>query len=200
MRHKLNDIQWCPACGDFMILMALKNAFKNLGIESKDRVVVTGIGCSGKTSQYIDGYAAETLHGRALPFATWVKLANPKLTVVALWGDGDGYGIGLGHFLHSCRRDIDLVYIVCDNQNYGLTTGQASPTTPVGAKTKTTPHGCSTRPFNPIELARHAGATFTESAKSSDFKGLTALIERAITHPWFSHINVLQDCPSFKRW
>lgn len=200
MRHKLNEIQWCPGCWDFLILMAVRNAFKHLDIPSKDRVVVTGIGCSWKISQYIDGYAAETLHGRAIPFATGVKLANSKLTVVVIGWDGDGYGIGLGHFLHACRRNLDLVYIVCNNENYGLTTGQASPTTPLWAKTKTTPTGSTLAPFDPQELAKHAGAWFTERAKSSDFKWLTALIERAIEHPWFAHIDVLQDCPSFRKW
>ena len=111
--------------------MAVKNAFKELEIPSHERVVVSGVGCSGKASQYVDGYAAETLHGRAVPFATGVKLANPDLTVVIMGGDGDGYGIGMGHFIHACRRDLDMVYLVFDNENYALTTGQASPTTPL---------------------------------------------------------------------
>lgn len=180
--------------------MAIKNAFKELAIESHNRVVVSGVGCSGKASQYIDGYAAETLHGRALPFATWVKLVKPELTVVAMWGDGDGYGIGMGHFIHACRKNLDMTYIVFDNENYALTTGQASPTTPIGAKTKTTPNGNTTTPFDPIELAKSAGAWFAKKAYSQDFKWLKEVIKEAIQHPWFALIDVLQDCPSFKRW
>lgn len=114
-----------------MIHLAIKNALKELNIAKENVVVVSGIGCSGKMSQYLDGYGAETLHGRALPFATGVKMSNEKLTVIGISGDGDAYGIGLGHFLHSCRRDVDLLYVVANNENYGLTTGQASPTTPL---------------------------------------------------------------------
>lgn len=150
--------------------MAIKNAFKELAIESHRRVVVSGVGCSGKASQYIDGYGAETLHGRALPFATGVKLAKPDLTVVAMGGDGDGYGIGMGHFIHACRKNLNMTYIVFNNENYALTTGQASPTTPIGAKTKTTPNGNTTAPFDPIELAKSAGAGFAKKGYSQDFK------------------------------
>lgn len=162
MRSGLTNIQWCPGCGDFLIIMALKNAFKELEIASHNRVVVSGVGCSGKASQYVDGYAAETLHGRAVPFATGVKLANPELTVVIMGGDGDGYGIGMGHFIHACRRNLDMVYLVFDNENYALTTGQASPTTPVGVVTKTTPDGNTTLPFSPLKLAEDAGCGFAK--------------------------------------
>ncbi len=180
--------------------MAIKNAFKELGIDSHRRVVVSGVGCSGKASQYIDGYGAETLHGRGLPFATGVKLADPSLTVVSMGGDGDGYGIGMGHFIHSCRRDLDITYIVFDNENYALTTGQASPTTPIGAVTKTTPDGNTTKPFDPIQLATDAGCRFARVGYSRDFRALKDLIKEAIEHKGFSLVNVVQDCPSFKRW
>ncbi len=200
MRSWLTDIQWCPGCGDFLIIMALKNAFKELEIASHDRVVVSGVGCSGKASQYVDGYAAETLHGRAVPFATGVKLANPDLTVVIMWGDGDGYGIGMGHFIHACRKNLDMVYLVFDNENYALTTGQASPMTPIGAKTKTTPEGNTILPFEPLKLAQDAGCSFAKVGYSNDFKWLKELIKEAIEHPGFSLINIIQDCPSFKRW
>ena len=200
MRSWLTNIQWCPGCGDFLIIMALKNAFKELEIQSEKRVVVSWVGCSGKASQYVDGYAAETLHGRAVPFATGVKLANDDLTVVIMWGDGDGYGIGMGHFIHACRRNIDMVYIVFDNENYALTTGQASPTTPIGAKTKTTPTGNETEPIDALKLATDAGCKFAKMWYSQDFKGLKDLIKEAIEHPGFALINVIQDCPSFKRW
>ncbi len=200
MRSWLTNIQWCPGCGDFLIIMAIKNAFKELGIESHQRVVVSGVGCSGKASQYIDGYAAETLHGRTLPFATGVKITKPELTVMAVWGDGDGYWIGMGHFIHACRRDIDMTYIVFNNENYALTTGQASPTTPLGAKTKTTPTGNTIAPFDPVELAKQAWCRFAVRADSLKFAELKQTIKDAIQHPWFSLIDVTQACPSFKRW
>jgi 2-oxoglutarate ferredoxin oxidoreductase subunit beta len=200
MRSWLTNIQWCPGCWDFLIIMALKNAFKELEIASHNRVVVSGVWCSGKASQYVDWYAAETLHGRAVPFATGVKLANNDLTVVIMGWDGDGYGIGMGHFIHACRRNLDMVYIVFDNENYALTTGQASPTTPLWAVTKTTPTGNTTLPFDPLQLATHAGCGFAKMWYSKDFKGLKDLIKQAIEYPGFALINVIQDCPSFKRW
>ena len=200
MRSGLTNIQWCPGCGDFLIIMAIKNAFKELGIPSHKRVVVSWVGCSWKASQYIDGYAAETLHGRTLPFATGVKMADPSLTVVAVWGDGDGYGIGMGHFIHSCRRDLDITYIVFNNENYALTTGQASPTTPVGAKTKTTPLGNIIAPIDPIALAKQAGCHHAVHATDTKFSELKEIIKAAIQHPGFSLVDVGQACPSYKRW
>lgn len=200
MRSGLTNIQRCPGCGDTLIVMALKNAFKELGIESHKRVVVSGVGCSGKASQYVDGYAAETLHGRALPFATGVKLAKPDMTVVAMGWDGDGYGIGMGHFIHSCRRNLDMVYLVFNNENYALTTGQASPTTPIGAVTKTTPDGNTTAPFDPIELAKQAGCGFARRGYSKNFAELKEIIKEAIQYPGFALVDIAQDCPSFKRW
>ncbi|NRH20905.1 hypothetical protein HOO68_02585 [Candidatus Gracilibacteria bacterium] len=200
MRSGLTNIQWCPGCGDFLIIMAIKNAFKELGIPPHKRVVVSGVGCSGKASQYIDGYAAETLHGRAVPFATGVKLADPDLTVVIVGGDGDGYGIGMGHFIHACRRDLNMTYIVFNNENYALTTGQASATTPIGAVTKTTPDGNITAPINPVALATEAGCKFSKRAHSKKFAELKEIIKEAIQHQGFSHIDVEQDCPSFRRW
>ncbi|MDD3302175.1 MAG: thiamine pyrophosphate-dependent enzyme [Candidatus Gracilibacteria bacterium] len=200
MRVNLNKIQRCPGCGDFMIIAAIKTAFKELGIESHNRVVISGIGCSGKSTQYIDGYAAETLHGRTLPFATGVKMANPNLTVMAMGGDGDGYGIGMGHFIHSCRRDLDITYLVFNNENYALTTGQASPTTPIGAKTKTTPEGNITTPFDPIALAKTAGARFAKKVDGSNLAELKETIKEAIQHKGFALVDINQNCPSFRRW
>jgi 2-oxoglutarate/2-oxoacid ferredoxin oxidoreductase subunit beta len=200
MRSGLTNIQWCPGCGDFLIIMAIKNAFKELGIPSHKRVVVSGVGCSWKASQYIDGYAAETLHGRTLPFATGVKMADPDLTVIAVWGDGDGYGIGMGHFIHACRRDMDITYIVFNNENYALTTGQASPTTPVGARTKTTPLGNLIAPINPITLAEQAGCRHAVHATDTKFWELKEIIKAAIQHKGFSLVDVGQACPSYKRW
>ena len=200
MRKGLTNIQWCPGCWDFLIIMALKNAFKELEIESHDRVVVSWVWCSWKASQYVDWYAAETLHGRAVPFATWVKLAKPELTVVIMWWDGDGYGIWMWHFIHACRKDLDMVYIVFNNENYALTTGQASPTTPIWAKTKTTPDWNNVLPFDPLELAKNAWCKFVKKADSIKFPELKEIIKEAINHKWFSLIDVSQACPSFKRW
>ncbi len=200
MRSWLTNIQWCPGCWDFIIIMAIKNAFKELWIESHNRVVVSWIWCSWKATQYIDWYAAETLHWRAIPFATWVKLANPELTVVAMWWDWDWYGIWMGHFIHACRRDLDITYLVFNNENYALTTGQASATTPIGARTKTTPEWNTIQPFNPVELAKSAWAKYAKKADSINFIELKELIKEAINHKWFSLLDISQACPSFKRW
>lgn len=200
MRSGLTNIQWCPGCGDTLIIMAIKNAFKELWIESHNRVVVSWVWCSWKASQYIDWYAAETLHGRTLPFATWVKLSNPELTVLATGWDWDWFGIWMGHFIHSCKRNIDMTYVVMDNENYALTTGQASPRTPIWAKTKTTPEWNTIEPFDPVALAKQAGCWFAKYADSIKFAELKDIIKEAIQHKWFSLINVHQACPSFKRW
>lgn len=200
MRTWLTNIQWCPGCWDTLIIMALKNAFKELEIESHKRVVVSWVWCSGKASQYVDGYAAETLHGRALPFATGVKLAAPEMTVVVMWWDGDWYGIGMWHFIHACKKNLNMTYLVFNNENYALTTGQASPTTPLWVKTKTTPEGNQILPFAPLELAKVAGCGFAKTADSSKFSELKEIIKEAILHPWFAVIDIIQACPSFKRW
>lgn len=200
MRSWLTNIQWCPGCWDTLIIMALKNAFKELEIESHNRVVVSWVWCSWKASQYVDGYAAETLHGRALPFATWVKLARPDLTVVVMWWDWDWYWIWMWHFIHSCKRNLNITYLVFNNENYALTTGQSSPTTPVWAKTKTTPEWNTIFPFDPLQLAIDAGCSFAKKADSSNFQELKEIIKQAISHPGFSVIDITQACPSFKRW
>ena len=154
MRNNLNKFQRCPGCGDYMTHLAIKKALDELKVPVENRVIVTGIGCSGKMSQYLDGYAAETLHGRALPFATGVKLANPDLTVVLYLGDGDCYGIGGNHLIHAARRNTNVLLVVGNNENYGLTTGQASPTTPLGIKTSSTPDGNIIKPFEPAALLK----------------------------------------------
>lgn len=200
MRTNLTKIQRCPWCGNFMIMAAIKNALKELNIPKHKVVILSGIGCASKMPQYIDSYGCETLHGRSLPFATWVKMANPDLTVIAYGGDGDGYGIGLGHFLASCRRDVNLTYIVGNNENYGLTTGQASPTTPIGSKTKSTPEGNDLPPYDPVAMAKAAGCKFSFTHSDKDIPGLTKLIVDAIQHQGFSHIDVDQACPSRRRW
>ena len=200
MRNNLNKFQRCPGCGDFMVHLAIKKALDELKIPVEKRVIVTGIWCSGKMSQYLDGYAAETLHGRALPFATWVKLSNPDLTVVLYLWDGDCYGIGGNHLIHSIRRDLNVLTIVGDNQNYGLTTGQASPTTPLWTKTNSTPTGNVIRPFDPIALVKWAWAEFVESVGSSDVKWMVEIFKKWINHEGFSFVDVDQACPSWRKW
>jgi 2-oxoglutarate ferredoxin oxidoreductase subunit beta len=200
MRTNLTKIQRCPWCWNFMIMAAIKNAIRQLNIPKHKLVVLTWIGCASKMSQYIDWYWCETLHWRSLPFATGIKLANPDLTVIAYGGDGDGYGIGLGHFLSSCRKNINLTYIVANNENYALTTGQASPTTPLDIKTKSTPNGNHDRPFDPINMAKAAWCQFSIKASDKDIMRLTQTIIDAINHQWFSHIDVDQACPSWRKW
>ena len=200
MRTWLTNIQWCAWCWDTLIIWAIKKAFADLEIESHNRVVVSWVWCSWKASQYIDWYWAETLHGRTLPFATWVKISNPNLTVMAVWWDGDWYGIGMGHFIHACKRNLDITYIVFNNENYALTTGQSSPTTPVWAKTKTSPDWHNIEPFNPVELAIQAWCGFAKHIDQSDFKGMVETIKEAINYKWFSFLDIKQACPSFKRW
>jgi 2-oxoglutarate ferredoxin oxidoreductase subunit beta len=151
-------------------------------------------------SQYLDYYGVETLHGRPIPFAIGVKLANPKLTVVSIAGDGDTYGIGLGHILHAARRNTPLLHITCDNENYALTTGQASPTTPENMVTKSTPMGNHIPPFHPASLVESAGAQFVRVVQDKQSQHLKDTIKEALSFQGFSHINVQQACPSWKKW
>lgn len=200
MRNNLSKIQWCPWCWDTLIIAAIKAVFEELKIESHKRVVVSWVWCSWKASQYIDWYAAETLHWRTLPFATGIKIVKPELTVVAMWWDWDGYWIGMGHFIHSCKRNLNITYLVFNNENYALTTWQSSPTTPIWAKTKTTPDWNTIQPFDPIALAKTAWAKFARTADSTKFLELKEIIKEAILHDWFSIVDIKQVCPSFKRW
>ncbi len=191
--------QWCPGCGNYGILIAVKNALANLGRESHNVAVVSGIGCSGKDSHYIRTYGFEGLHGRVLPVATGIKLANRKLTVIGMGGDGDGYGIGLNHLIHSCRRNLDITYIVHNNEIYGLTTGQVSPTSMKGMKTKSTPHGVIEMPIHPLALAISSDATFVARGYTGNIQHLTKLVEEAISHKGFALVDVLQVCPSWNK-
>lgn len=200
MRTGLTKFQWCPWCGDFMIHGALKQALKELQIPKHKLVFVTGIGCNSKMNHYTDGFGVETLHGRWIPFATWVKLANPDLVVISLSWDGDTYGIGIGHLLHAVRRNINIVHIVADNENYALTTWQASATTPIDIKTKSTPYGNPYPALHPVELLKATGCEFVESVSSNEIKQLKETIKSAILHQWFSLVNVKQACPSWKNW
>ena len=200
MRTNLNDIKRCPWCWGFLTLAGLKNAIKELWIPKENLVIVWWIGCTSKTPQYINSYWAEALHWRTLPFAIWVKLANPDLTVIAVWWDWDWYWIWLGHFLHSCRRDINITYIVSDNENYALTTWQASATTPLNIVTKSTPQWNQIPPLDPVLLAKSAWCWFTIQMENYKPNELKEKIKEAILHPWFSHINVKQNCVAWKKW
>ncbi|HEX9137554.1 MAG TPA: thiamine pyrophosphate-dependent enzyme, partial [Nitrospirota bacterium] len=172
----LVDADWCPGCGDFGVLKALKIAAGRLGIKPKDLIVVSGIGCSSNLPGFIHTYGVHSLHGRAVAVAEGIKLANHNLNVVITGGDGDGYGIGIGHFIHAMRRNIDITYIVMNNQIYGLTTGQASPTTMKDMRTKSTPRGNVEMPINPIALALVSGATYVARGFSGVPEHMASLI------------------------
>ena len=190
---------WCPGCGDFGVIAALKSALAELGLQPKDVAFVSGIGCSGKISGYLHSYAYHGVHGRALPAATAVKLANRDLTVIAAGGDGDGFAIGAGHFLHAVRRNPNLTYIVMDNQTYGLTKGQSSPTSAVGYVTGTSPQGNPDAPLDGIAVALAAGGTFLARGFSAQPKKLVELIKDGIRHPGFSVIQVMSPCVTFNK-
>jgi 2-oxoglutarate ferredoxin oxidoreductase subunit beta len=190
---------WCPGCGDFGVLRALEIAAGKLGIKPKDLMVVSGIGCSSNLPGFIHAYGVHSLHGRAVAVATGIKLANHDLNVVITGGDGDGYGIGLGHFIHAMRRNLDLTYIVMNNQIYGLTTGQASPTTMKEVRTKSTPSGNFELPINPIALALVSGATYVARGFSGDNKHLADLFAGAIAHKGFSLVDVFSPCVTYNK-
>jgi 2-oxoglutarate ferredoxin oxidoreductase subunit beta len=191
------DPDWCPGCGDFGVLSAIQKALVELQIPNHNVVAISGIGCSSNLPGFINTYGMHTLHGRALAVATGLKLANHELTVLVTGGDGDGFGIGGNHFVHAMRRNIDLLYIVMDNQIYGLTTGQTSPTSRIGMKTKSMPFGNIEAPVNPISLALAVGATFVARGYSADQKHLTELIKRGIEHKGFSFLDVFSPCVTY---
>ena len=191
------DPDWCPGCGDFGVLAALNKALVELQVQPYNVVTISGIGCSSNLPGYVSTYGMHTLHGRALAVATGVKLANHDLTVIVTGGDGDGFGIGGNHFIHTMRRNVDLVYLAMDNQIYGLTTGQMSPTSRLGMKTKSTPYGSVENPINPISLALAAGATFVARGFSGEQKHLTELIKQGIQHKGFAFIDVFSPCVTY---
>jgi len=188
---------WCPGCGNFGILSAIKKALLSFDLQPHEVVISSGIGCSGKIPHWINVYGFHGLHGRTLPVATGLKLANHKLVVIAEGGDGDGYSEGMGHFIHACRRNVDMTYIVHNNGVYGLTTGQVSPTGDKGFASSTTPHGAIEWPLQPLALAISAGANFVARGFSADSERLGKLISEGIQHRGFSFIDVLQVCVSF---
>ncbi|MFC2020385.1 2-oxoacid:ferredoxin oxidoreductase subunit beta [Chloroflexota bacterium] len=187
---------WCPGCGNFGILSALKNALVELAIEPHRVLMVSGIGQAGKLPHYIKGNVFNSLHGRPVPPAIGAKIANPELIVIAVSGDGDAYGEGGNHFIHAMRRNHDITYLVHNNQVYGLTKGQASPTSDEGYVTKTTPYG-ATIPINPVAMAIVAGAGLVSRGFAGDAEHLTNLIKTGITHKGFALIDILQPCVSF---
>ena len=190
---------WCPGCGDFGVLNALQRAITELDIPSHMVQVVSGIGCSSNLPGFINAYGFHGLHGRSLPVASGVKLGNHALTVIATGGDGDGYGIGVGHFVHTCRRNLDMTYIVMDNQIYGLTTGQASPTTEKDIRTKSTPEGTIETALSPMALALACGATYVARGFSGDNLHLAQLIKGAIEHKGFAVVDVFSPCVTYNK-
>lgn len=189
---------WCPGCGNFGILQAVNRALVEMDIKPHQVLMVSGIGQAGKLPHYTRGNIFNSLHGRTLPPAVGAKIANPELTVIAVGGDGDGYGEGGNHLLHSARRNHDITYLVHDNQIYGLTKGQASPTSDEGFITRTTPQGAPP-PLNPVALAIIAGASFVARGFAGDIEHLSRLIKQAIRHRGFAIIDILQPCVSFNR-
>ena len=190
---------WCPGCGDFSVVTAIQMALSELNLAPYNVCIVSGIGCSSNLPGFMNTYGMHTLHGRGLAVATGLKLANHELTVIATGGDGDGYGIGGNHFVHSMRRNIDLTYIVMDNQIYGLTTGQLSPTSRKGMKTKTSPEGSIENPINPIPMAIACGATYVARGYSAKPRHLADLIKGAIQHKGFALIDVFSPCVTYNK-
>ena len=188
---------WCPGCGDFGIVNAIQMALAEMGVERDKTAIFSGIGCSGKTSHYINTYGIHTLHGRVLTFAQGAKIANPDMTIVAVGGDGDGLGIGAGHFVAAGRRNVNMTYIIFDNGVYGLTKGQASPTLKLGEKTKSLPSPNTNYNVNPIGLAVASGFTFVARGYSYDVRHLKDLIIQAVKHNGLSFLDVLQPCPTY---
>jgi len=189
---------WCPGCGDFSVLSAVTKALAKLELPPEQVAVVSGIGCSSRMPAYTNCYGFHGVHGRALPAATGLKVARPDLTVIAAGGDGDGYSIGGNHFLHACRRNVDMAYIVMDNRVYGMTKGQPSPTTEPDWDSKLSPHGTGLREFYPLVIALASGANFIARAFAGDPNGCAELIGQAIRTPGFSFIEVLSPCVTFR--
>ncbi len=188
---------WCPGCGDFAVLAAMQQALAALQIDPKDLAIVSGIGCSSRLPGFLHSYGLHTVHGRALPAATGLKLARPDLTVMAVGGDGDFFSIGVGHLPHAVRRDVNITVIVMDNEIYGLTKGQTSPTSPTGHVTKSTPGGNQAAPLHPLAIALSSGATFVARGFSSQPKPLADMIRQGMEHDGFSFIHAMSPCVTF---
>jgi 2-oxoglutarate ferredoxin oxidoreductase subunit beta len=189
---------WCPGCGDFAVLNSVYRALAELGCKPHETVIVSGIGCSSRLPGYVETYGFNSLHGRALPIATGAKLASPRMHVIAVGGDGDGIAIGGNHFMHAARRNVDIAYIMMDNEIYGLTKGQAGPTTPSGDKTKSTLYGNPDPSVDPCALAISLGASWVGRSFSGDVKGSTELMKRAISHHGFAFLNIISPCVTWR--
>jgi 2-oxoglutarate ferredoxin oxidoreductase subunit beta len=189
---------WCPGCGDYSVLTGITKALAMLELRPEKVAVVSGIGCSSRIPAYTTCYGFHGVHGRSLPAATGLKAARPDLTVLVASGDGDGYSIGGNHFLHACRRNVDLTYIVMDNHVYGMTKGQPSPTTEPDWKSKLAPGGTGVREFHPLVIALASGANFIARGFSGDPNGVAALIAQAVRHPGFSFVEILSPCVTFR--
>jgi 2-oxoglutarate/2-oxoacid ferredoxin oxidoreductase subunit beta len=196
LRSDLKPI-WCPGCGDFGVLTAIYRALAAVGRPPHEIAFVSGIGCSSRIPGYTTAYGFNSVHGRALPIAQGIKLANPELLVLVAGGDGDGFSIGGGHVPHAIRRNVDLTYIVMDNQTYGLTKGQLSPTAPHGLHTVTSSYGSLEDPVNPLLYVLAYGAHFVAQGTPADMAGLATLIEEAIRFPGFAFVNVQSPCVTF---
>jgi 2-oxoglutarate/2-oxoacid ferredoxin oxidoreductase subunit beta len=201
----LNDFKaqvppdWCPGCGDFGVLNALQQACAELKIPPHRLLVVSGIGCSSNLPGFFRSYGVHSLHGRAMPFATGAKLANHEMTVIATGGDGDGYGIGLNHFIQAMRRNINVTYVVMNNEIYGLTTGQVSPTSEPGMKTKSTPLGNLEGMLNPLLLALASGCGYVARGFSGQVRQLVQLYKDGIQYPGFALIDVFSPCVTYNK-
>lgn len=188
---------WCPGCGDYGVLNALQRAFLNLEIAPENIIAVSGIGCSGRLTHYLNTYSVHGTHGRAVPIASGAKAARPDMTVIAVGGDGDGLGIGGGHISHAARKNVDITYVLIDNHIYGLTKGQTSPTTPLGLRTKTAPYGTYESTIDPIPMFLVYDVSFVALTVSVDVKQMTDIIEKAIQHKGMSMVYVLSPCKTF---
>jgi 2-oxoglutarate ferredoxin oxidoreductase subunit beta len=189
---------WCPGCGDYSVLSSVTKALAMLQLRPENVAVVSGIGCSSRIPAYTSCYGFHGVHGRSLAAATGLKVARPDLTVLVASGDGDGYSIGGNHFLHACRRNVDLTYIVMDNHVYGMTKGQPSPTTEPDWDSKLSPGGTGVRSFHPLVLALAAGANFVARAFSGNPNGTAEILAQAIRHPGFSFVEILSPCVTFR--
>ncbi len=190
---------WCPGCGDFGILASVKQALAGMDLQPHEVIVISGIGCGSKLPHYMRANGYNSIHGRALPVAQGIKLANHNLRVIAVTGDGDGYGIGQGHFIHAMRRNADITHIVENNQVYGLTKGQYSPTSERGYISSFSPEGAIEFAINPIALALSAGATFIARTFAGDIKHMNATLQAAISHRGYSLVDCLQPCVTYNK-
>lgn len=204
MKYTIKDYRsglkpiWCPGCGDFGVLNSLYQALSQLQVPPHEMALISGIGCSSRLPGYVHTYGFNAVHGRVLPIATGAKMANPAITVIGVGGDGDGFSIGSGHNPHAARKNVDITYIVMNNSIYGLTKGQASPTTPLGEKTKTTAYGNAESPINPIRMMLSYHASFVARVFSGHPKETAEIFAKAIAHKGFAFVEALSPCPTFR--